>query len=276
MSVVLNSLGDTEFVRRQRFRIGEYRRRRYRDRRFEEAVRATNPIGRPPDYVGVGVQRAGTSTWHELLTAHPDVAEIADPAGRRVKEIHWFEDPLSPDSDARDRAYLSWFQAPSDKVVGEWTPRYLFDLWPLDRLRACSPDTKLIVMLRDPIDRLRSALQFYGTRGVPLGRDTVREAIWRGMYGAQLGYLFERWPRNQVFVGLFESGVEHPEDLLVELYGFLGLDPSFRPPDIGRRVNDSRPAHVDQSILMAAESLYRRDRPRVEALLPDLDLSRWW
>lgn len=276
MSMMLSSLGDPGFVQRQKFRLGEYRRRRYRDRRFEEAVRADNPIGRAPDYVGVGVQRAGTSRWHELLTAHPGVAEVTDPAGREVKEIHWFEDPLSEDSDARDSAYHSWFQAPANMVIGEWTPRYLFDLWPLDRLRANSPDTKLIVMLREPMDRLRSALSFYAARGVPLGRDTVREAIWRGMYGAQLGHLFEQWPREQVFVGLFEFGVEQPEDLLTDLYRFLGLDPSFRPPDIARKVNESRPSVIDPSIVMAAESLYRRDRPRVEALLPEVDLSRWW
>lgn len=274
--MMLNSLSDPGFVRRQKFRLGEYRRRRYRDQRFEEAARADGPIGRAPDYVGVGVQRAGTSRWHELLTAHPDVAEVTDPSGRRVKEIHWFEDPLAQDSHARDHAYHSWFQAPSHMVVGEWTPRYLFDLWPLDRLRASSPDTKLIVMLREPMDRLQSALQFYAARGVPLDRDTVREAIWRGMYGAQLGHLFEQWPREQVFVGLFERGVEEPEDLLADLYRFLGLDPSFVPPDLNRRVNESRPASMDPSLVLVAQSLYRRDRPRVEALLPETALSHWW
>lgn len=269
------SVPQADFVRRQRFRLGEYRRQKYRDLRFLEASRSSEMVGRAPDYVGVGVQRAGTSRWHQLITAHPDVVEVTDPKGRTVKEIHWFDDPQSDSSAARDAAYRMWFQVSDDVVVGEWTPRYLFDLWPIDRLKESCPDTKLIVMLRDPMTRLRSALQFYSARGVPLGRDTIRESIWRGMYGAQLEYLFDRWPRERVFVGLYEDGVAEPEKLLVSLYDFLGLDSTFRPDELDRRVNESKPTTIDESIILAAETLYRRDRPAIEAALPDTNFSRW-
>lgn len=275
MSTGFDTLPDREFVRRQRFRLGEYRRRRYRDRRADEVTRSPTKLGRAPDYVGIGVQRAGTSRWHELLVAHPDVAEVTDPAGRAVKEIHWFDQPLSADGNERAQAYHGWFQAPADKVIGEWTPRYLYDLWPLDHIRETSPDTKLLIMLRDPIERLRSALQFYAERGVGLDRDTVRESMWRGMYGVQLEYVFNLFPREQVFVGLYEEGVSRPVEFLESIYTFLDLDPTFRPADLHRRVNASRRTTIDPAIFTPARSLYSSDRATVEALLPEIDFLRW-
>lgn len=261
--------------RRQRFKLGELRRQKYRDRRYREMVEAGGTVGRAPDYVGIGVQRAGTSRWHTLLTEHPDVAEVTDPAGRVVKEIHWFDQPLSDELDERDQAYNAWFQAPEDKIVGEFTPRYLYDLWPIDRLRTICPDTKLIVLLREPVSRLVSALQFYEQRGITLDRDSLRESIWRGLYGSQLEYLFDRWPREQVFVSLYEECSANPEAELARLYDFLGLDSTFVPGGLERRVNSSAKLRIDGSVLASASALYAADRAKMLSVLPDVDFSSW-
>ena len=89
-----------DLLKRPRFILGEKRRQHYRDRIYREA----EGKGRAPDYVGVGAQRAGTSRWHTLITAHPDVVDVTDPTGRIVKEIHWFDQPLAADTTDRDQA----------------------------------------------------------------------------------------------------------------------------------------------------------------------------
>jgi len=264
-----------ELLKRQRFRMGERRRQHYRERLYRDALDAGGSVGRAPDYVGVGVQRAGTSRWHSMLIAHPDVVEVTDPTGREVKEIHWFDQPFAEDTEDRDRAYHAWFDAPSDKVIGEFTPRYLYDLWPIDRLADVCPDTKLLVFLREPTSRLISALQFYDQRGIALDRDSLRESIWRGLYAPQFEYLFDRFPREQVYVSLYEVGSAQPHEELAHIYGFLGLDPSFVPEGLDRRVNGSAKRPIDERILNSARSLYAADRPRLEAVLPDVDLSSW-
>lgn len=262
-----------EILRRQRFRLGEMRRQRYRDRRFREAIES-GAVGRAPDYVGVGTQRAGTSRWHSAITAHPDVVDVTDPTGRVVKEIHWFDQPLNSDLE-RDRAYLSWFQAPEGKTIGEFTPRYLYDLWPIDRLAEQAPNAKLIVLLREPVSRLVSALQFYEQRGIVLDRDSLRESIWRGLYSNQVEYLLGRFPREQVYVGLYEQGTQNPRDELARLYRFLDLDDSFVPDGLDRRVNSSAKIPIDETVLDTARSLYEADRARLEGVLGDVDFSLW-
>ena len=265
----------TGMFRRHRFKLGELRRQMIRNRRFREAVDSDMVVGRAPDYVGVGAQRAGTSRWHKLLTAHPDVVEVTDPSGRIVKEIHWFDQPLSEELDARDGAYNAWFQAPVEKTVGEWTPRYLYDLWPIDRLRQVCPDTKLLVLLREPVGRMVSALQFYEQRGIRLDRDSLRESMWRGLYGPQMEFLLDRWPREQVYVALYEQCSANPQAELARLYEFLDLDPSFVPEGMDRRVNGSAKLPIDGSLLNSARSLYEADRSKLEAILPDIDFTLW-
>lgn len=264
----------TSAFRRQKFKLGELRRQAHRDKKFRESERKV--VGRAPDYVGVGVQRAGTSRVHSLITSHPDVEEVFDTSGRVVKEIHWFDQPLSDEPDERDRAYFSWFQVSNEKVVGEFTPRYLYDLWPLDRLCELCPDTKLLILLREPMDRLVSSIQFYDQRGIGADRDTLRESIWRGCYGTQLEYLFGRWPREQVYVGLFEEWNDNPQGELARLYDFLGLDSSFVPEGLQRRVNQSSRRGFDDIAIHSAADLYEADRVRLESVLPDVDFSSWY
>src|SRR4051794_28721229 len=53
----------------------------------------------PPDFVGVGAQRCGTSWWHRLIVAHPDVCFNRE---LHTKEVHFFDAlgehaPLSPE-----------------------------------------------------------------------------------------------------------------------------------------------------------------------------------
>lgn len=232
-------------------------------------------VGRAPDYVGLGVQRSGTTRWHSLIVEHPDAAQIVDRKGRVTKETHWFRDLSSDSSDDHTRDYLSWFDAPADKIVGEFTPRYLYDRWPVTHLRQHFPSLKLLVFLRDPMTRLESAIRFYEQRGWPVDDEMVSEAIDRGMYSGQLEHLFAEWPREQVFVELYETCNEAPGRVLARMYEFLDLDPSFVPPNLDSVVNASTEPEVAHPQLTHAMELFAQDREPLGVVLPDIDLSGW-
>ena len=51
------------------------------------------------------------------------------------------------------------FPRPAGGVTGEWTPRYMYDHWSLRLLRRAAPEARILVILRDPIERYRSALE---------------------------------------------------------------------------------------------------------------------
>ena len=95
------------------------------------------------------------------------------------------------------------------------------------------------VEVHDPYGRVIKEIHWFDT---PLdddasARDALRESVWRGMYGAQIDYLLGVFPREQVYVALFEDCVRRPLEELTRMYEFLDLDPSFRPPTLYATVN---------------------------------------
>lgn len=142
---------------------------------------------RTPDFIGIGVQRSGSTWLDQQLRAHPD---IAMPAG--IKEVHYFTERfglIGPGRGFRDRALKRWmnherarlpkskqrvstlrwirrgvmdddrYQAllglgGPDKMVGEITPAYAsLSYAGIEHMLAMRPDVKLIITLRHPIDR---------------------------------------------------------------------------------------------------------------------------
>src|SRR3984885_11956353 len=104
----------------------------------------------PPDFVGVGVPKAGTSWWFSLIEAHPDVS------GPPQKELNFFNrvffarERAGGISDEDLRAYHAFFPRPDGKKTGEWTPSYLFSYRLPPIMQRAAPGAKLLVMLRDP------------------------------------------------------------------------------------------------------------------------------
>jgi len=99
---------------------------------------------RLPDFLCLGAQKAGTTTLHELLSQHPNV--YLPP----IKEVHYFDLHFDHDSDW----YAAHFRvARRHQTCGEISPYYLFHPEAPRRIRSLLPDVKLIVLLRDPVER---------------------------------------------------------------------------------------------------------------------------
>ena len=231
----------------------------------------------PPDFVGVGAQKAGTTWWYELITAHPDVAV---PDGL-PKELHFFSRFWNESvSDANHAEYHHFFPRPAGKIVGEWTPYYMYDSWTPRFLAAAAPDARILVMLRDPVDRYRSDVVHYISVGEDgrriAGYQIAHGAHCRGLYAIHLRQLLRHFAAEQVLILQYERCRKDPASQLRRTYDFLGLAPDFVPTDIDARRN---PAAFELELAPEFEAdlaaTFAEELNALEELVPDLDPGLW-
>jgi hypothetical protein len=231
----------------------------------------------PPDFVGIGAQRSGTSWWYRGIEAHPRVVRVK---GER-KELHYFNrfwnGEVPPDFAER---YHSLFPRPPGSVTGEWTPRYMHDHWSVPLLREAAPDARVLVILRDPVERYRSGaarmVRLAEELERPLRLIEISDALWRSFYYEQLSRVFELFGRDQVLVLQFERCLSDSEGEMRATCRFLGLEPFEEPPPQLTRERPPRekPALPERT----REELVRRltdDVGRLAGLCPEIDLSQW-
>lgn len=198
-------------------------------------------MNRLPTYIIAGAMRSGTTALNSYLREHPDVAVSSR------KEVHFFD-------SFYDRG-VDWYRkqfpgSESVQAVGEATPNYMFSTTAVDRIRETLPDVKLIVLLRNPIDRAYSHYWHDRARGKTEGdfatnikreldgTDQRINYIARGKYRAQIEHILERFPATALHVEVFEDMVDRPEDLYSSVCRFIGVDDSFRPEGLGAPVNN--------------------------------------
>ena len=226
----------------------------------------------PPDFVGIGAMKSGTTWWESHIAAHPDVVPM------RKKELHFFDrfhDVPFADSDRLD--YWTQFTRDPGTVAGEWTPRYMFDFWTMPLLRLAAPDAKLLVVLRDPVERFLpgSSTTSPGARAGAPHWPTSTTA--RGLYHEQLTNVLRHFPREQLLVLQFERCIADTRTQLATTYRFLGLDDSFVPDlEAGPR-NRAREPKPPLPPHVAAElrERYRDDMARLFADFSELDPDLW-
>ena len=257
-----------------------WRRRKERPR-WTEAVKIPQaPEGwstGPPDFVGIGAQRCGTSWWYGGIEAQPQVVRVP----KRRKELHYFNrfwDGQVPADLAA--TYHSLFPRPPSSLAGEWTPRYMYDFWSIPLLREAAPETRLLVLLRDPVERYRSGLAFAVNRarrsGSPARLAQVGDAVSRGLYADQLHHVFRFFPRDQVLVLQFESCRRDPLRELRRTCEYLGIaSPDELPEDMTReREPQEKPALAPAMRTELVERL-SGDVLRLAELCPEIDVSLW-
>jgi hypothetical protein len=229
----------------------------------------------PPDFVVIGAQKSGTSWWFSLVAEHPDVHH--DATLRR--ELHFFDRFSSTWPTADDIAlYHRYFPRPPGGLAGEKTPEYLADYWVPAQLREAAPEARLIVLLRDPVERYRSAITHYRYREVATDRRVTGDAFARGHYAAQLARLERSFDPARILVLQYEACIADPVGRLGETYRFLGLRPHDVGPDVlGTLRNPTRiekePLDPPRHDLLV--DLYADDVRRLVERYPAIDLWLW-
>lgn len=262
--------------------IGRASSLRHRVRRRARLKPARPPgwqVG-PPDFVGIGAQRSGTSWWYRMIIEHP---RVVSPVG---KEQHFFEPYVNRGFTGRDvRSYHSRFPRPPEHSIGEWTPRYIHDLWTPNLLRRAAPKAKVLLLLRDPWERYRSGLHHETRtleRVLKRGRgDYLRlmidhDALQRSLYSVQLSNLLDSFDRSQVLILQFEHCVDDTVGQLRHTFEFLGLDPE--PSRAIATTQTARPAPEAGAPRYLAErhrELLAADARRLAPMAPEIDLGLW-
>jgi hypothetical protein len=202
-----------------------------------------------PDALIIGAPKAGTSALHAALAQHPQI--YASPVKEPKYYMGWdapppsYAGPGDPHSNKewiwRREDYRALFSgAPGNAVRLESTPFYLYMPGARRRIAEELPEAKLIVIVRDPIDRACSNwmhLWVDGLEPIPYfveawhAEDRRVAAGWApfwryrrlGRYGEQLADLFRLVNRERVFVLRYWQLVSHPDETLNEVARFLGI-----------------------------------------------------
>ena len=193
-----------------------------------------------PTFIGIGAPRAGTTWLNTLLPSHPDVYT---PTLR--DEINFF-----------DKYYergLSWYEtlfpppenAERYQAIGEISPQYLeCDECP-ERIFTILPESKLITMLRHPVNRAYSQYGFFVQRRNYRGSFedflAVRpRALERGFYSRYLKRYLHYFDRTQILVLVFEDAVNDIFKTQEVLADFLDITVDKFPSSAGSdKVNPS-------------------------------------
>ena len=102
-----------------------------------------------PDFLIIGTQRGGTTTLFSLLSAHPGIFMPEE------KEVHYFDLNYQKVIDWYTEKFSTSVKA-STAITGEASPYYLYHPHVPARVAKDLPEVKLIVLLRDPVDRAYS------------------------------------------------------------------------------------------------------------------------
>jgi hypothetical protein len=228
----------------------------------------------PPDFVGIGVQKAGTTWWFRLISSHPGVASRLDLHKER-HVLSRFGVQTFTSADVED--YQSWFPRPAGTITGEWTPDYVYYPWLPALVARAAPRARLLVMVRDPVERFRSGLAHQLRHGSPRTGATVAEAVHRGLYEGLLRPWWERFDADQLLVLQYEACVLEPDLQLARTYRFLGVDDAFRPVDLDRPDAATGGDKVDltDDVRSRLAAIYAPDVAQLARRLPHLDLTIW-
>jgi hypothetical protein len=227
----------------------------------------------PPDFVGIGVQKAGTTWWFELLLTHPDVS-----SHRGIhKERHFFDRFGARSMQPSDIVqYHGWFPHRTGTITGEWTPDYMAYPWVPPLLKRAAPDARLLVLLRDPVERFRSGLAHDERAGMARDGRVIADAVQRGFYHRALEEWLAHFDAEQLLVLQFERCVADPSTQLDRTLHHLGLDRArsmvpevARPPTV-----DPRPP-LEEDVRSQLVELYAPDVAALAARVPDIDLAQW-
>ena len=204
-------------------------------RTAKEPAEGDPGTGALPDFVIIGAPKCGTTFLYHLLSKHPHVEPAA------FKEPHYFDLFF----DKGIEWYRQCFPQPQWKdgrrtVIGEATPGYLSSPQAPQRLAEVIPQARLIALLRNPIDRMYSAYQFFKVRH---GRETgtfeeTIETWFDRSHGERLireGVYVDhllRWSKffsdEQMLVLKSEDFFERPQETLKRVLDFLDL-PDWDP-----------------------------------------------
>lgn len=195
-----------------------------------------------PGFIGIGAEKSATTWAWTVLNEHPSIC-MSQP-----KELNYFN---VDDNYGRGQAWYRQHFAVNTRCAGEISPLYMDDHRVAGRVAELYPDTRILVLLRNPFDRAMSHL-FHDASVIygKVARLTVEDLqrlvrkdpkyLRRSQYAAALKPFLDVFPAEQVGVFFFDDVTDNGLRTAQRLYEFAGVSADFVPPQFDQKVNDSQ------------------------------------
>jgi hypothetical protein len=216
----------------------------------EGRVEDEREAGALPDFLIIGAQKSGTTFLYNLLSKHP----LVEPAAK--KELHFFDHRF----DFGVEWYRRCFPAPRWEggrrtITGEASPYYLFHPRAAGRVAQVVPEARLIVLLRNPVDRAYSHhQQLVRKGGEPLGFEEAIEAEEERLRGE----------RNRLLEDEHYASFEHQR--LSYLSWGVYIDQLLRWTGFFDR---------EQLLVLKSEDFFEKPKQTLKVVLQYLELPEW-
>lgn len=220
------------------------------------------------DFIGVGAPRCGTTWIADCLMQHP---EIGFPG---IKELNYFSKTRANGKSEYEingiKKYLKIFEkCKSKKIIGEYSTYYLIDMNVAKILKKYFPNVKIIISLREPVERaysdwknrkfshLNEKRNFEEAFFKEKGLDSYKE---RGMYYNQVKNYLDLFSKKQVQIILMEDIKKNPEKVIKDIYSFLGVNENFIPKNLHEKSNESLKTKNEflRKFLRLSSMIYRK------------------
>lgn len=241
-----------------------------------------------PDFIIIGETKTGSTSVYNYLLEHPQIKGAIDERSiiQEVKELS--DSQLSNSKEIRyyDRYYfkgLDWYKSKfpatdSDEITGEATPMYFFRTLTASRLAKDVPKVKLIVLLRNPVDRLYSNFQHnnkyitnwskkYSSFEEYLNTcsDSDYYLIEKGLYVYTIQKWLKFFPKNQLMIITTEEMRDSPQNGYSKILRFLGVQDYIIERFSLHRTNSYKPMKKETRHLL--EDFYMPFNEELEKLL---------
>lgn len=176
-------------------------------------------MNRNPNFIYIGTSKAGSTWLFDLLSRHPDV--YMPP----TKGTYFFDHHFAKGWDWYSQHFAA---ATTEKIVAEISHSYLYSKKACERIFRMDPEVKLMVCLRDPVNR---AFSMY-LDGVRNGKwqgtfeqriDDTPEIFEHGQYSRYLEPYFQRFSRNQIHVAYFDELQSNPSTFAKNVFDALEI-----------------------------------------------------
>lgn len=228
-----------------------------------------------PNFLIIGETKCGTTSLYDNLIQHPQILpslgngentliDATVPLG--VKEVRFFDKYYNKGWDW----YRSCFpECPEGCLTGEASPTYFARPTAMKRIVEVMPDVKLIVMLRNPVNRLIS--HYYHICSIDkdfLDRYPSVEDFWltareRDFYLIERGIYIKSYETCVDLVGSATLAVlsseeffANPNELTRRIFNYLGVDDNFTIKPQHSRKRQTQPKKISDSILSDMYEFY--------------------
>ena len=232
----------------------------------------------------VGAQKAGSSSLYYYLNQHPQVKETFG------KELHYFDGSLIDGLDTYKKG-KPWYQAhfplnhtlKKGDICLDASPLYLFHPLVAERIHQLIPDCKIIMLLRNPVERaishyfhvkklggetlsieaalaqenkrLAGAIQTKNYKDADFRKYSYQA---RGLYWQQIQQYLKFFKREQILIINSDDFFQQTPQVLNRIFEFLAIDPDYAIADLQAKNIGSKKEHVSSEVYQRLSEYYRQ------------------